>query len=85
LTNSGRASAQDQPKIPACECKINVAGPNLLRRTVLAAFKHLFCTGKPLRIGIVRGVDGITHFTCLESWRLLRGGLTRGHWVRRCA
>jgi hypothetical protein len=53
LINSGRASAQDQPKIPARECEINVAGPNLPRRAALAAFKHLSCSGKLLRIGIV--------------------------------
>ena len=53
LTNSGRASAQDQPKIPARECEINVAGPNLLRRAALAAFKHLSCSGKLLGIGII--------------------------------
>jgi hypothetical protein len=29
-----------------------VAGPNLLRRAALAAFKHLSCSGKLLRIGI---------------------------------
>jgi hypothetical protein len=46
-------SAQDQPKIPARECEINVAGPNLLRRAALAAFKHLSCSGKLLGIGII--------------------------------
>jgi hypothetical protein len=45
LTSSRRASAQDQPKIPACECEVNVAGSNLLRRAAPAAFIHLSFSG----------------------------------------
>lgn len=45
LTSSRRASAQDQPKIPACECEVSVAGSNLLRRGAPAAFIHLSFSG----------------------------------------